>query len=233
MPPGQIDPARLEGEELRRWYDRNPEEQRLERDAVAARRDAEFYGHSSSPGEAGSRYGALYAPPPDDLAELRRQQAAFDHERRAISKQNSWMAIPALAPAVAVLGLEAAAAIASGLAAPAVARGPLVLTERMPYLRVGDNWATRAGRRAHQALKARVDAKPGWKGEHTVGTDGGSVRLDVKAPIRPSRPDKPYQMELKPNTPTGRRAGKKAVERYERETGNKTRDIYYNPKDYM
>lgn len=40
-------------------------------------------------------------------------------------------------------------------------------------------------------------------------------------------------MELKPNTPSGRRAAAKAVARYTLETGNKTRPIYYDPKDFI
>lgn len=120
MPNGQVDPARLEGEALRRWYLRTPDEVQKERQAAD-----------------GARYGSLYAPPPDDLAELRRQQAEFEQKRREISEENSWMAVPVLAPAAAALGLEAGAAIAARLVPPAVTRGPLVLTERMPHLRVG------------------------------------------------------------------------------------------------
>jgi len=184
--------------------------------------------------EAGSRYGSLYAPPPGDLAELRRQQAEFARTTRDISKQNSWMAIPALAPAAVVLGLEGAGAIAARFAAPQLQRGPLVLTERMPHLRGGDNWATRAGRRAHQALKARVDQKPGWGAEQGVKGGDRLLRPDVRAPARdPANPATRFQMELKPNTPSGRRAAARAVEQYTRETGNKTRGIYYDPKAFM
>lgn len=60
------------------------------------------------------------------------------------------------------------------------------------------------------------------------------LRPDVAAPSRnPIVPERRYQMELKPNTESGRRAGVRAVRRYEDQTGNKTRAIYYNPKDYM
>lgn len=217
MPNGQVDPAGLEGEALRRWYLRTPDEVREERQAAE-----------------GVRYGSLYAPVPDDLATLRRQQAEFEQKRQEISKQNSWMAVPALAPAAAIVGLEAAAAMAARIAPSMIARGPLVLTERMPALRGGDNWATRAGRRAHQALKTRVDTKSGWQAERSVRTEKGVLRPDVSAPARnPAKPDARYQMELKPDTASGRRAGAKAAERYTNETGNKTRPIYYNPKDFM
>lgn len=256
MPDGQIDPARVEGEALRRWYLRTPEEiERGRRAAYAKRHDEFFYGpqpktparpqtkvvrasttRSATPHpNGGTSYGNLYAPPPDDLAELRRRQAEFERERRAISKENSWMAMPALAPAAAVLGLETGAAIAARFAPPVIARGPLVFTERMPYLRVGDNWATRAGRRAHAAFRARVEAKPGWEAERAVNArSGGIVRPDARTPVRnPAKPDQRFEIDLKPDTPSGRRAGARAVKKYEAETGNKARAVYYNPKAYM
>ncbi|WP_332765495.1 hypothetical protein [Phenylobacterium sp.] len=40
-------------------------------------------------------------------------------------------------------------------------------------------------------------------------------------------------MELKPNTPSGRAAAARAAKKYETETGNKTRSIYYDPKDFL
>lgn len=59
---------------------------------------------------------APYAPEPDDLAELRRQQAEFGRTVQDLDRQNSWMAIPALAPlalpaleGIGALGLRAAA----------------------------------------------------------------------------------------------------------------------------
>jgi hypothetical protein len=55
-------------------------------------------GPAQSEAQAGMHYGALYAPPPDDVAELRRQQAAFARTTQDLDRRNSWMAIPALAP---------------------------------------------------------------------------------------------------------------------------------------
>lgn len=167
----------------------------------------------------------------EDLSDLRRQQEAFARVRRAEADRNAWMAIPALAPVGAVLGLEAAAAWAARSAAAGAAE-PLVLTERMPHLRVGDNWATRIGRRAHADLKARVRQKDGWTAEGRVKTENGYVQPDVQGPSRVGQPRSPYQMELKPNTPSGRQAAARAVRRYEAETGKKAREIYYDPKDY-
>lgn len=146
------------------------------------------------------------------------------------------MAAPALAPVAAVMGLEGAAYIAGRLA-PAVAReAPLVLERADPYLRVGDNWATRAGRRAHAALKERVAQKPGWDPEPRVElADGRILRPDVRTPPRvrtPGKQPEPFQMELKPNTPSGRAAAARAMKKYEA-TKVKTRPIFYDPKPFI
>lgn len=177
----------------------------------------------------------MYVPPADDLAQLRRQQAEFKQVTRDISRQNSWMAVPALAPAAVVLALEGGAAIAAGLAAaPQARRAALSFLERDRYLRLGENVTTRAGRRAHKALEERLKEKPGWDYEPKVNGPNGLRKPDVGAPARsPAKPEKRYQMEYKPNTPSGRRAGERAARMYERETGNKTRPIYYDPKDFM
>lgn len=178
----------------------------------------------------------MYRPSADDVADLRLQQAEFRKTERAISRENAWMAVPALAPAAAVLGLEAAGMIAARLAPAAVQRAPLQFVQREPYLRVGDNWATRAGRRAHAALKERVAQKPGWRPEPDVPLrDGRIVRPDVQTPPRvrvAGRKPEPFQMELKPNTPSGRRAAARAVKKYEG-TGFKTRPIFYDPKPFI
>lgn len=180
----------------------------------------------------GTRYGALYAPPPDDLTELRRQQAEFKATRRKIADQNSWMAAPALGPVALALGLGAPAWMA-GLAGPTARQAPLVLQKGLTLPRGGDSPAAAAGRRAHEALKERVNAKPGWVADRGVKTEAGVLRPDVRAPARnPAKPETRYQMELKPNTPSGRRAAAKAVKRYSRETNNKTRAIFYEPKDF-
>jgi hypothetical protein len=255
MPNGLIDPARLEGEELRRWYSRTPEEIERERQAKYARDHDEFFYRASprqsvragtaatrtqpsttpaSPPNAGTRYGSLYAPPPDDLAELRRQQAEFERTRRAISKENSWMAVPALAPAAAVIGLEAGAAIAARLAPQAVSRAPLVLTERMPYLRVGHNWATKAGQRAHRFYKEMAQGKPGWEYEPKVlGPNGKTLKPDLGAPPRTPDPAVRRYVEVKPNTPSGRAAADKAIKKYGEATGQNVGRLLYDPKRFM
>lgn len=102
----------------------------------------------------GTRYGALYAPPPDDLTELRHQQAEFKATRRKIADQNSWMAAPALGPVALALGLGAPAWMA-GLAGPTARQAPLVLQKGLTLPRGGDSPAAAAGRRAHEAEGAR------------------------------------------------------------------------------
>jgi hypothetical protein len=184
-------------------------------------------------GAAGVRYGQLYAPQPNDLEQLPRQQAAFRETAEELDRRNSWMAIPAVAPAVAVLGLEGAAALAARLMGGGTAASPLVLTGRMPYRPVGDNWATRIGRQAHRDFAERVRAKPGWDAEQSVNTAKGMLRPDARAPARKVDPDKRFQLELKPNTRSGRAAGARAAKAYEQATENKTRPVFYDPKDYM
>lgn len=82
----------------------------------------------------------------------------------------------------------------------------------------------------------RVAKKPGWKPEPTLRLDDGRIlRPDVRTPphVRtPGEKPTPFQMELKPNTPSGRAAAARAVKKYE-PTGVKTRPIYYNPKDFL
>lgn len=178
----------------------------------------------------------IYRGSDADIAELRRQQAEFKKTERAISRENVWMAVPALAPVAAVMGLEGATYIAGRLAPAVAQRAPLVLNRADPYLRVGDNWATRAGRRAHAALRERVAQKPGWEPEPTVTLkDGRILRPDVRTPSRvrtPGKEPEPFQLEFKPNTPSGRAAAARAVRKYE-PTGLKTRPIFYDPKPFL
>jgi hypothetical protein len=169
------------------------------------------------------------------LDQLRREQAEFREVTRALDRENSWMALPALAPAAVVMGLEGAAAIAAGLAGPALKRLPLSLMQRDPYLRVGDNYATRGGRRAHKAFEARLDQKLGWDYEPKIPRPGRRpMKPDGGAPIiKKGDSEKRYFLEFKPNTPSGRLAAARAVKKYEEATRQKVRAIFYNPKDYQ
>jgi hypothetical protein len=144
-------------------------------------------------------------------------------------------AVPPLAAPLVVTGLEGAAAWAARNALPALERAPLQFMEREPYLRVGDNWATRAGRRAHAALKERLAQKPGWEYEPKLPRKGQApYRPDVGAPQRnPLDPSVRRLLELKPDTPTGRAAGARTIERYREITKNPIRLIFYNPEDFI
>jgi len=126
---------------------------------------------SSQPGrQAGSRYGNLYAPPPSDLAELRRQQAEFARTTREISNQNSWMAVPALAPAAVVLGLGGVSALGPGAVGSEGAAGPLSFLGREAWQRGAqkagqalDDVAKTALRKAGRAKYARANNIPAKK----------------------------------------------------------------------
>lgn len=101
--------------------------------------------------QSGYTYGSLTAPA-NDIESLRRQQAEFKAATRDISRQNRWMAVPALAPAVAALGLETAAAATARAAGSAAQRAPLVFREKLPHLRVttGLRARTASARRAYR-----------------------------------------------------------------------------------
>lgn len=182
-------------------------------------------------------YGALRAPVPSDqeLADLRRQQAAFADTTRKIDLQNSWFAVPALAPALVALGLGAAGEWATGEVAPEAGQAVANFVERDPYLRVGDNWATRAGRRAHAALRERVAQKPGWEYEPKLAREGQRpLKPDMGTPKRnPQFPDKRKYIELKPDSPSGRAAGARALKRYQEVTEDPVRLLFYSLKDFI
>lgn len=115
---------------------------------------------SSQPGrEAGSRYGNLYAPPPRDLAGLRRQQAEHARITREISNQNSWLAIPALAPAAVVLGLGATSALGTGALGSEAATAPLSFLEREAWQRGAQKAAQALDDVAKTALRKAARAK--------------------------------------------------------------------------
>jgi hypothetical protein len=133
MAEGQVDPTRLQGAELTRWYVRSPTDIERERQATAQQHYREYFGE---PNAAGST---------KDLTELRRKQAEFEKVRREISKRNSWLAAPALAPAVVIAGLEGASALVGNASlngrtpSPAEVMAMKMKIERMvePYIRRG------------------------------------------------------------------------------------------------
>jgi len=83
--------------------------------------------------------------------------------------------------------------------------------------------AAARGREAHKEFAERVKQKPGWQSEKTItGPNGEKLRPDALTPS--GRP-----VELKPNTPSGRRQGAKQIQKYKEATGKNGRVIYYNP----
>lgn len=159
------------------------------------------------------------------MQELRRQQAAFKNVTRQLDHDNRWMAAIALAPIAAVGGLEAVPyAIAREIASNPPGQ-PLQLPGRAPLLKKGDTYYARNGRREDMAFRAKVEAKPGWKSQPRVKTEEGLRIPDARAPVRTGKSVK--YVELKPDTPSGRRAGEKAIEKY-KDLG-KTRVVYYRP----
>jgi len=131
------------------------------------------------PGQAGSggtHYGQLYAPPARDMGELRRQQAEFARAAADLDRRNSWMAIPALAPALAVLGAEASAILAArGAAAGAgAANRPLTLLEREPWLR-----NSRQGDPLSEAAKTAIREKDRIRVARANGMPASKMRAEV------------------------------------------------------
>jgi hypothetical protein len=106
-------------------------------------------------------YGALRAPAPSDqdLAELRRQQAAFANTTRQIDIHNSWFAVPALAPAVVALGLGAAGEWATGEAAPAAGRAVANFADREAWQRGAQKAAQALSDTEKNALRAAARAR--------------------------------------------------------------------------
>ncbi len=85
----------------------------------------------------------------------------------------------------------------------------------------GESAAAAAGRQAHQTLRDRVLKKPGWQSEpRLLGADGKIHKPDIVTPSG-------RIIELKPNTPSGRAAGKAQLRRYKKQLGMSGRVIYY------
>jgi len=177
-------------------------------------------------------WGNIYSPPNTPDPELRRQQAAFKKVVDEVSKQNAWMAIPALAPVAAVGVLEAAAAMSAPMVGTVASRGPLVLKNRGLGGSAGETLATELGRLAHDFLAEKVEKKEGWRSEPRITLkDGTTIIPDATTPPRTgrARPEPaPFYLELKPDTPSGRRAARRAVKKYSTD-GTKTRPLYYDP----
>ncbi|WP_170229934.1 hypothetical protein [Polyangium fumosum] len=91
--------------------------------------------------------------------------------------------------------------------------------------RGGENPAAARGREVHKEFKKKVKEKKGegWRAEERIDVEGGTyIRPDAVTP-------KGNPIELKPNTPSGRDAGKRQIKKYEEVLKKKGRVIYYDP----
>lgn len=191
---------------------------------------------AGAPGDGGTvrPFGSTYVPANRDVADLRQQQEEFSREVDRLDAENRWMAVPALAPVVAVAAAEGLGALAAQYAARfgrPIPPGPLVLTKKdFPK---GNHWAAINGKKVHKAFNDFVRGKDGWLGEQRVYNKDKTryVIPDARGPARNlPEPDTHYQLELKPDTPSGRKAARAAVKRYEDFTESKTRAVFYDPK---
>jgi hypothetical protein len=138
---------------------------------------------------------------------------------------------PVFAPELLIFGSELAAAFAARAAAKRLAALPKI---ELPFKapRGGNTIPAQGGMRAHKDFARGVDAKGrGWRPEQTLITqDGKRVRIDALAPLRAGKGKK--GVHLKPDSPSGRRAGEKEVQRYKDELDMRTRTILYDPAKY-
>jgi Pretoxin HINT domain len=89
--------------------------------------------------------------------------------------------------------------------------------------RGGESPAAAAGRQAHAELAKEVEQKPGWESEPSmIGADGKTYKPDVVTPGG-------RILELKPNTRSGRAAGRRQIRKYQQQLGMRGRVIYYDP----
>ena len=85
--------------------------------------------------------------------------------------------------------------------------------------------AAARGREAHKEFANKVKAKNGWQSEPQNLIDPVTGKKVIPDAVTPSgRP-----LELKPNTPSGRRQGRGQLRKYERATGKKGKVVYYDP----
>ncbi len=123
-----------------------------------------------------------------------------------------------------ILGAERAIAIGA-IAIGAIATAPGE-EPKTGAKKGGESQAAARGREAHREFAEKVKQKPGWQSEPRGLVDpktGKEVRPDALTP-------KGHPVELKPDTESGKAAGKQQLEKYERATGKKGRVIYYDPK---
>jgi RHS repeat-associated protein len=83
--------------------------------------------------------------------------------------------------------------------------------------------ALKKGNKVHKEFAENVKKKPGWQSQPRL-TDPETEKTVIPDAITPSgRP-----LELKPNTPSGRRSGQRQITKYERATSKKGKVIHYD-----
>ena len=149
---------------------------------------------------------------------------------RASASDKAWAVAGDIGRGLTLTGGGFGARVA-GKAASRAARGVGETGKASTPLRGAANPKVRAaierGKRAHDELTKKVKAKKkkrdGWEANPSLeGFDGRIHRPDVVTPSG-------RFIELKPNTPSGRRAGARQAKRYRKQLGKKGRVIYYDP----
>jgi hypothetical protein len=85
----------------------------------------------------------------------------------------------------------------------------------------GNNSSAKTGKQEHANLKQKVEQKPGWKSEPSLkGANGKTYKPDVVTPSNKF-------LELKPNTPSGRKKGAAQEKEYKKQLGMDGKVIYY------
>jgi hypothetical protein len=92
--------------------------------------------------------------------------------------------------------------------------------------RGGDSPAAARGRQVHEEFKEKVKAKEdkGWRPNPVYEDPATGKKL-----IPDARTPNGNPIELKPNTPSGRAAGKRQMKKYEAAAKKKGRVLYYDP----
>jgi hypothetical protein len=129
---------------------------------------------------------------------LRRRQAEFARVTNEIDRRNSWFAIPALAPAAAVLGLEAGAALTGRALASQLPRAPLSFLEREVWQ------AKSAGEKVAQDVVRDANNAVRRIGRARFAKANGQPASDLEAVVHHSDPLE--YAPLKPNADPNRLA---------------------------
>jgi hypothetical protein len=85
----------------------------------------------------------------------------------------------------------------------------------------GETADTIAGRQAHADFAEKEENKPGWQSEPRL-TDRATGKT-----VKPDAVSRAGRLVDKPNTPSGRAAGRRQLPKYERAAGKKGLFVYY------